>query len=365
MAGATSLAGPVDGGVGGLMRWQRLAVSRWVRLTQWEYWPIWAIYLPVFFYGLWLAVWHRGATVFSAANPGMPAAGGLVGYSKSAILEGLAGAGDAVATWALIAPGAFPERNAAVRRFMAEHQLGYPVVLKPDLGERGSGVVIAKNAAEVEVVLRTEPTALIAQAYVPGVEWGVFYVRRPGAAKGEIFAITDKRMVHVVGDGRSSLERLILNDARAVGMARFFRQKFAARLGEVPAAGERVMLSELGTHCRGAMFLDGAALETPELVQAVEAVSRQFEGFYFGRYDLRAESTEAMQAGRFKVIELNGVSSEATAMYDPKHSVWFGWRTLCRQWRIAFEIGAANRRAGARVWSVRELWTLLQEQRKA
>ena len=344
-------------------RRRRLALASWVRLTRWEYWPMWAIYPPVVCACIWYALRHGSAMLFTAVNPGMPAAGGVVGFSKAAILRGLAKAGDAVAMWTLVEPGAFPRRNAVVRRFMAENGLGYPIVLKPDRGERGSGVVIARDAMAVEAALRAEPGPLIVQAYVPGIEWGVFYVRRPGEARGEIFAITDKRMVHVVGDGRSTLERLILADDRAIGMARFFLEKFGARLNEVPAAGERVALSELGTHCRGALFLDGGHLLTPELTAAVEKVSRGYDGFHFGRYDLRADSLEAMQAGRFKVIELNGVTSEATSMYDPKHSVWFGWRTLCWQWRVAFEIGAANRRAGARVWTWREVRQLLREHR--
>jgi hypothetical protein len=296
-------------------------------------------------------------------NPGMPAASGLVGHSKVAILRGLVGAGDRIATWAEIAPGALAERNAAVQRFMVEQVLTFPVVLKPDAGERGTGVVIARTQEEVETVLRAESGVLVAQAYVPGVEFGVFYIRRPGADRGEIFAITDKQMVHVRGDGRRTLEALILADDRAVGMARFFLAKFADRLGEIPAAGQTVALSELGTHCRGALFLDGSHLVTPALSAAVDAVSRTYDGFHFGRYDLRSDSVDAFQAGQFKVIELNGVTSEATSMYDPRHSVWFGWMTLCRQWRLAFEIGAANRRAGARLWRVGEIFQLLRQHR--
>src|SRR5690606_33087737 len=101
-------------------------------------------------------------------------------------------------------------RVAAVQRFMADNGLTFPVVLKPDRGERGSGVVIARDVAAVEAALRDEPAAIVAQAYVAGIEWGVFYVRRPTVAHGGIFAITDKRLVAVTGDGRSSLERLIL-----------------------------------------------------------------------------------------------------------------------------------------------------------
>jgi hypothetical protein len=188
----------------------------------------------------------------------------------------------------------------------------------------------------------------------------VFYVRMPDAACGQVFAVTDKRMVSLTGDGRSTLERLILADDRTVCMGRFFLDRFTARLDDVPGGGERIVLTELGTHCRGAVFLDGGELITPALTAAVERVSRTFDGFYFGRYDVRTESAEAFKRGEFTVIELNGLTSEATSIYDPKHSVWFGWRVLCRQWRLAFEIGAANRARGKRVWSAGEVFALLK-----
>jgi membrane protein DedA with SNARE-associated domain/pimeloyl-ACP methyl ester carboxylesterase len=339
-------------------RGRRLLLGKWRRLTRWEFWPMWAVYPPVVVYCGWLAVKHRGATVFTAANPGIGAGGGLVGESKSEILTGLSGAGDAVAEWVRVDGGETDARWGVVKRFVETH--GWPVVLKPDVGERGSGVVIARDEEQARSALAGEPGVLIAQRYVAGVEFGVFYVRKPDAERGEIFAVTDKRMVELTGDGRSTLEELILGDDRAVCMGRFFLEKFAARLDEVSMKGERVVLTELGTHCRGAVFLDGAELVTPELSAEVERVSRTFEGFYFGRYDVRTASAEAFQRGEFKVIELNGLTSEATSIYDPKHSVWHGWRVLCRQWALAFEIGAANRGRGAKVLTVREIRELLR-----
>lgn len=283
-----------------------------------------------------------------------------MGESKSEILEGLSGAGDVVAAWKLIKPAGKTERLAAAEEFVAKH--GYPVVLKPDVGERGAGVVIAENLEKMTGVLAVEPRALIAQAYVPGVEYGVFYYRHPDAAHGEILAITDKRMVGVTGDGRRTLEALILADDRAVCMAIFFLQKLGSRLNDIPRVGERVMLTELGTHSRGALFLDGTHLLTLEMHAAVERMSRTFEGFYFGRYDVRAVSEQGFRRGEFKVIELNGLTSEATSIYDPSHSVWFGWQMLFRQWRLAFEIGEVNLAKGARALAVREIYSLVKNQ---
>ncbi|MEO6244565.1 MAG: hypothetical protein ABIQ12_03940 [Opitutaceae bacterium] len=340
-------------------RGRRLLLGRWRRMTRWEFWPMWAVYPPVVGYILWLAVRYRSLALCTVANPGIGAGGGLVGESKSEILRGLASAGERVARWTLLPAGSAGARGAALDAFMATEGLAFPIVLKPDVGERGAGVVIARTATDVESALAAEPGPMLAQAYVPGVEFGIFYHRHPSAAHGEILAITDKRMVSVVGDGARSLEELILADKRAVCMAKFFLGKHADRLDRVAAAGESVALSELGTHCRGALFLDGTALVTPALHAEVERVSRTFAGFNFGRYDVRTPSAEALQRGEFIVIELNGLTSEATSIYDPGHSVWFGWRLLCRQWRIAFAIAAENRARGAIPLTGREVFGLL------
>jgi len=50
----------------------------------------------------------------------------------------------------------------------------------------------------------------------PGFELACFNLRRPGDQSGQIFSITEKRMPSVVGDGVSTLEKLILESSRAV-----------------------------------------------------------------------------------------------------------------------------------------------------
>ncbi|MEM9556825.1 MAG: alpha/beta fold hydrolase [Acidobacteriota bacterium] len=337
-------------------RGRRLLLGRWRRLTRWEYWPLWVVYpslLPAF---LGLALRHRSLTAYTAVNPGIPAGGGLLGESKAAILDAL----DArhVAPWRRI-PNAPAERRAAADAFVAAH--GLPVVVKPDVGERGRGVVIARDRDTLAATLaaRTDSDLLI-QRYVGGVELGIFYARRPDEATGRILSITDKRLPRVTGDGTSTLERLILADPRAVAMAKVYLARFESRLDEVPADGETVRLVEVGTHCRGALFLDGAAYRTSELEAAVDEIACSFDGFQFGRFDLKAPSFEHFERGEgLQVLELNGLSSESTHIYDPRHSFAYGWRTLAAQWALAFEIGAAQHARGHRRLGVVELLRLV------
>ena len=65
-----------------------------------------------------------------------------------------------------------------------------------------------------------------------------------------------------------------------------------------------------------------------------------------------------------KIVELNGVTSEATHIYDPKLSLFDAYRVLFEQWRIAFEIGDLNRARGTRAQRVRELLRAVREYRR-
>jgi membrane protein DedA with SNARE-associated domain len=348
-------------------RGRRLLLSRWRRLTRWEFWPPWVFYPPLVLYIVWLGLKHRSLTLFTAANPGIPG-GGFAGESKWQILQGLQAPDSRLPRTALI-PGDAPleERLRRVEELVRFPASAWPIVLKPDIGERGDGVAVVHSSEEVTSYLEQARGDVLAQEYVPGREFGVFYYRLPGEGRGRIFSITDKRMPSVTGDGRSNLETLILRGDRTVSIARFLLERHATRLWEVPADGEVVSLVELGTHCRGAAFFDGTALQTPALVEAVDEISRSYrdEGFWFGRYDVRTDSEETLQAGRFRVIELNGATSEATSIYDPKHGLFDAYRTLREQWRILFEIGDRNRAAGARPATLGELFDLLRRHRAA
>jgi hypothetical protein len=136
----------------------------------------------------------------------------------------------------------------------------------------------------------------------------------------------------------------------------------------VLAAGETLPLARAGNHAQGTEFRDGRGLWTPALEHRIDAIARGFDGFYFGRFDVRYRDRAAFMAGEdLAIVELNGVTSEATHIYDPSSSIFAAWRTLMQQWSIAFAIGAANRRRGCRPSTVRDLaprlWTCLRSTR--
>lgn len=327
---------------------RRLLYSRYKRIVHWEFWHITALYFPVAIYVIFLWIKHRSLSVFSAVNPAIEG-GGFVGESKKAILDGIEKK-DLVARYEFF-DGDLPakEKLAVVEQFMSEYGLDFPIVIKPNQGERGSGVQIIRDRECLEREIELIEVDSLVQEYIEGDEFGIFYYRYPDQDMGTIFSTTRKELLYLEGDGKSTLEHLILKDARAVCMAKHHINNNSEHLFDIPEQGERIKLVQLGTHSKGAVFYDGKEFETDALLKSIDELSKSFDGFYFGRYDIRVKSTEELKKGQgFKVLELNGVTSEPTHIYNPGYSVLNAWRTLCEQWRIAFEIGAMNARRGVK-----------------
>ena len=344
-------------------RKRRMLLGRIKRIWNWEFWSIRIFYFPVFLYVLWLALRHRSLTVFTCANPAITA-GGFVGESKNEILNGLRGSKDSapfLLHHVLIdATVPLEDKVGQIKELVRRKEFKYPLVIKPDAGERGKEISIVRAETDLLNAFESEDRAYIVQEFASGVEAGIFYYRYPSEKRGKIFSITEKEFPSVVGDGKSTLERLILQDDRAVCLARSYLDQNFERLKEVPEEGESVRIIDIGTHSRGSVFKDGEWLKTPELESKIDEICRGFIGFYFGRFDVRSPSFEKLMQGEtFKIIELNGVTSESTNIYDTRYSLIDAYRILFRQWRIAFEIGAQNRLNGARPTSVKDLIRLL------
>lgn len=344
------------------------------RIGHHEWWPAWLLYLPLIPWIVWLSIQHRGLLVWTAANPGIENGGGIVGERKSAILRAMQHSPEVLPA-ALIPADTPPHERTARARATIESRPelnGFPIIAKPDTGERGVGVRLVRTPAELDHAVRTEPGDLLLQRYHAGPEeCGIFWIRGQRAdAKqragndqaGFIFAITRKTFPIITGDGKRTIREHILRDPRLRCQARVFGARFRARLEEVVPAGEHLRLTNAGNHAQGCLFTDGSDLMTPELERAIDGIASAFAGggLDFGRFDLRYEADEALRAGRgFAVIEVNGTTSEATNIYDPGRPALWAYRVLFAQWRLLYERGAERRAGGHKPLTVRALFGLL------
>jgi hypothetical protein len=305
----------------------------------------------------WLAFRHGGPGTVVAANPAF-ADGGLVGESKFDILRLLP------PRWtvpsARIDPGPLEARCRAVAGFLELAGVSWPLVLKPDVGQRGAGVRKVSSPSEAAAYFLDAGYPVVAQPWHPGpFEAGLFYWRHPAEERGRIFSITDKVFPRIVGDGASTLETLVRAHPRLSRQWPVFEARHAASLGRVLGPGEIFVLGEVGNHCQGTLFRDGRALWTAALEARIDAIAREVPGFFIGRFDVRYANRERFMAGDdLAILELNGVTAEPTDVYDPERTIWSSYRALFEQWRQVFTIGAANRRLGHAGASWRQLLRL-------
>lgn len=320
------------------------------RLWRWEFWPSALFYVPVVGWIGCLALRYRGLTVFAAANPSIPD-GGFIGESKCQILDQL----DArwVAAYACLPAGASYD---TFERLRSDRSWDYPLVLKPDASQRGAGFKLARTAEDARSYFSQPRRATVVQRYHPGpFEAGIFYLRLPGEP-GQIFSLTDKQFPYLTGDGSSTLQSLIWHHPRYRMQGDTFLKRFAGRAKEVLGEGETLRLAIAGNHCQGTLFRDGEHLKSEALRARLDEIFCPAPGICYGRLDVMYESPDSLRAGEnFVVIEMNGVTSESTNVYDPSFSLLQAYAIWFRQWSWAYRLGAANIANGARAPGITKL----------
>ena len=324
----------------------RVSRSRkfWVKLTNWEFWPFSVLYFPVYFYFTWLAIRCRSFFFFTAANPSIEF-GGMLGEKKSEIFELIPP--QYLPAYQLIRKG---DRTAAAT---FAKKIGYPVIAKPNIGERGNLVEkIADEKALLDYVRRSPLDFLVQELVDYPLELGVFYCRFPGESTGKVTSIVQKDFLHVIGDGHESVRVLLARSPRATLQLDFDHPRFARIMQEVPKKGEKVIVESIGNHCRGTAFLDQSGWADTDFAQAFDQLADQIEGFFFGRFDLKCRSIEGMkQLKDFKILELNGAGAEPGHIYQPGFPLWKGYQAIFWHLNVLAQISRANKKLGHAYWS--------------
>ncbi len=318
--------------------WSRKAlIHSWRKWTRFEFWPPWLFYLPIVPIYIYRSIAGRSFLLPFYANPQILNAG-LMGESKWDFLKHLDPKEPSTIRTIYLSTA----ESIFVRlQKISEHNFKLPFIVKPDVGQRGYGVRIIRTGKELEEYISfTQSMSLVVQDLsIYPHEAGIFYVRKPSQKMGHILSITDKKFPYVVGDGQSSLGDLILKDQRAQIIAPVYFARFK-NLDEVIPIGQKIVLSECGNHCQGAIFENGKDLLTDALLAKIDQIAKTVPDFYFGRLDIRYLNAEALKQGQdFAIIEINGAGSEATHIWDKNTSIVEAYKVLWLQWKWLFQIG--------------------------
>jgi ATP-grasp domain len=303
----------------------------WVRLTQYEYWPWWTLYLPVLPIVILNALRTGRLTYFTAVNPEM-SFGGFYGVSKKAILDLVP---EEYKPYTVLID---PQQPLDSQTF----NITFPIIAKPDVGERGKGVTLIAQQTELESYHLTVQSPYLIQPYIDyDVELAVLYSRMPGDRKGIVSSVTQKDFLAVTGDGYNTIGALAEAQVRARFQTARLQKIYGPKWHEVPVAGQRVVLENIGNHCRGTRFVKANHLIDDRLTAVFDNIADDMPGFCYGRYDLRVRSLDDLYAGKnIRVVELNGVNADPAHIYDAEHGFWAALRDLYWHW---WRIGSITR----------------------
>jgi len=314
------------------------------RVFVYEYWPAWLFYLPVLPYWVYLSIRLRSFSFFTAANPGIEM-GGFFGESKNDILARIDR--DYLPKHVFVSPNDVSNLDALIDK----NNLQFPLIAKPDVGERGASVTKISTRSELEPYIETlEGASFILQEFIAyKEEFGVFYSRLPNETIGRITSLTRKVFLSVTGDGQHSIAELMQQSVRARFQLPRFLKEMPELMQRIPVAGETCLLEPIGNHCRGTEFVNAAELITPELNDLFDHISQRIDGFFYGRFDIKVESIEHLKRGEtVKIMELNGISSEPGHIYDTRMNLLKAWYDVTRHWKRLAAISQQNLQSGTK-----------------
>ena len=293
--------------------------------------------LPVYFFGVLLT---RRWLYFTAANPGIYM-GGFFGEQKDEILD-LIPSDYKVKTISVVRKYEEDE----LKELLRENSLVFPLVVKPNVGERGEGVQIVYSIDEIMTYGQAEQHFLIQEYTDYELELGVLFYKMPNEISGQVSSITQKEFLHVIGDGKHNVLQLLQMSQRGLIYEDLVKKEFSVRLNEVPHKNEVVTIHRIGNHSKGTRFIDANKHINERLNATFSQLSKHIPSVYCGRYDLKVPNYSDLEQGmNIKIFEMNGVSSEPGHIYD-QGNVFSAYIFLTYHWLAIIQISRINLQRG-------------------
>lgn len=329
------------------------------KLTNWELWPFNLIYAPLGPLWLWYAMKAKCFWFFTPTDPTLTFSG-FEGEGKKEMYDLLPD--DLYPKTVYVNPKhSFDE----IRLLIAAKGFTYPICVKPESGLKG--LLFRKVDTEEKLRFYHErvPVDYIIQELIEApLEVSVFYYRYPNQESGTISGFIEKEMMHVFGDGRSTLWDLILQHPKAKHRLEEMRIKHETQLTTVIPRDEKYILTHAANLNRGARFTNLKDLIDKRLLEIFDPLSHRCS-FYYGRYDIKCNSIEELKLGRFIILEFNGTGAEPNHVYNAGYSWFKALSVFAHHWKVMYEIGKYNNQHnGIKYWGNREGYRFLQQARK-
>jgi hypothetical protein len=303
---------------------------------------MWLVYLPVSFYYVYLSLKARSLFFFSISNPSIEN-GGMFFESKWLIYQQIPK--ELIPNTIFINP---KDQITQIVSKMLDENIVFPIIAKPDRGERGWLVKKIDNLTELIQYKQAINITFLIQSYVDfPLELSLFYYRHPNSSKGNITSLTYKKLLTITGNGKDSIRGLIFKNDRAFLQYLHLKKNATFDFDAVLEMGQEFEIVPYGNHALGAMFVNYDHQISPELINVFDNISKQIDGFYFGRFDLRCSNMDDLVLGKnISILELNGAGAEPAHIYDPSFSFWKAQLVLASHYKMMYEAAVENHKKG-------------------
>ncbi len=322
------------------------------KLLHWEFWPWQIVYFPVMVYGLWLSIKSRSFFFFFTVNPGIET-GGMLTESKIEILKLIP---EELRPKTVLCT--YPASLQDSLNQMGKEKINFPVICKPDRGERGWRVEKISGKEELGGYINNSKTDFLIQEFIDmPFEAGIFYSRFPDQDQGFVSSVVIKELLQVKGDGISPVRELVKKSMRGSLQLLVLEKRIPDQMNYVPSKDEKIELVPIGNHSRGTTFYNGNHLIGNQLNDVMNRIGCNIRGFYYGRFDIRCINSEGLLKGEnIKILELNGAKSEPAHIYHPGYPILKAYSDLFRHWNTLYKIARMNRKSGIRYPTFSEGW---------
>lgn len=311
------------------------------KLFRFEFWPWYAIYLPLFPIYIFGVFYTRRLLYFTSVNPGIDM-GGFYGERKDDIQE-LFSSNYLVKSVVI--------KNGDIKNLegeLIEKKINYPVIAKPIVGERGEGVRKIVDFEELLVYANSESDFIVQEYIDYSLELGLLFYTMPKNSKTVVSSIAEKKYLSVTGNGKDSVLELLKKHRRNSLYLPLVQKEYSAKLSFIPLENEQFVVHSIGNHIKGTKFLNANNRINEKVENAINEIVKDLKGVYFGRFDLKVPSYQDLENGKnIKIFELNGVSAEPAHIYGLSNVV-LAYLSLAKHWIVVIRIAKQNIKKGVK-----------------
>ena len=316
------------------------------RIKDWEQWPFKILYAPIVPVWFWYMLRSRAVWFFTPSNPKLTF-GGMDGEPKKEMHDLLP---------VDLCPKYFNVKLSddflEIKKSLVLSGIQYPLIVKPEVGGRGILFRKIENEEHLKEYHSKVPVEYFIQEFIKyPLEVSLFYYRYPSEKKGAITGFLQKVPMHVTGNGKHTLEELLLVNTKTKKRIGELKLKHESNFNKIIPAGEVYILSHAANHNRGAHFIDLSSEINDELVSMLDEISLDINDFFYGRYDIMCNSIEELKhRKKFVILEYNGCGAEPNHFYDTGYTLTGAWKEILKHWKILFRISRYNHQQGIPYW---------------